>query len=63
MKTALIVGLGMLTTTAIVAIFMKLRTKRKTLKRIADEGYETAVDMFAPNTFFKNLKYGPTLPS
>lgn len=63
MKLALIIGVSLISTAVLVAVCMKSRSKRKALKRIADEGYETAVDMIAPNAFFKKLKYGPTIPA
>lgn len=63
MKLALIIGVSIISTAVLAAVWVKSRSKRKTLKRIADEGYETAVDMIAPNLFYKKLKYGPTIPA
>jgi len=42
----------------------KSNTKRR-IAEIADEGYETAVDILHPNTNsrFKKLQFGPVLPS
>lgn len=63
MKLALIIGASIISTATLVAVCMQLYAKKKTLKRIADEGYEIAVDIIAPKTFFRKLKYGPTIPS
>lgn len=41
------------------------KSKRKMLKKVADEGYETAIDVLYPaqHTLTRKLHYGPVIPS
>ncbi len=53
------------TTAAMVATFIVVQrsVNRKKLKKVSNEGYETAIDMLYPdNAHSRKLKYGPVLP-
>lgn len=63
MKTTLITGITFIAISLTVYVIVKKVIKKKKLKTIAEEGYETAIDIIAPSESFKNLKYGPTLPA
>jgi hypothetical protein len=53
------------TTAAVVAtaIVVQRTLNRKKLRKVSNEGYETAIDMLYPdNAHSRKLKYGPVLP-
>jgi hypothetical protein len=52
-------------TAAVVATFIVVQRSRnrKKLRKVSNEGYETAIDMLYPeNAHSRKLKYGPVLP-
>ena len=54
-------------TTAALIVFNIIRRKRRRqgrLRKISEEGYETAHDVLYPDNEnqYRNLKYGPVLP-
>lgn len=63
MKTVLITSIAFITlTTVITTVAMYLNKKRK-LEKISEEGYETAIDIIAPESSFRKLHYGPVIPA
>ncbi|HCF63519.1 MAG TPA: hypothetical protein DEU93_04580 [Chitinophagaceae bacterium] len=63
--TTLLLSAISITATTALAIYLIRKIKQsKRLKRIAEEGYETAIDILYPQKLnTKKLQYRPTIPA
>lgn len=63
--TTLLLSAISITATTALAIYLIRKIKQsKRLKRIAEEGYETAIDILYPHKLnTKKLQYRPTIPA
>jgi hypothetical protein len=64
LDTKIIAGLAAVTAIGILLLLTSKQKKKKRLKKIAEEGYETASDILFPNKSnpSKKLHFGPVLP-
>lgn len=61
-KTLLFVAITAIATMATFTLVQR-SLNRKKLRKISNEGYETAIDVLYPgNAYSAKLKYGPVLP-
>ena len=62
--TLLLSAISITATTALAIYLIRKIKESKRLKRIAEEGYETAIDILYPQKLnTKKLQYRPTLPA
>ncbi|HRO05293.1 MAG TPA: hypothetical protein PLE75_01305 [Ferruginibacter sp.] len=62
--TLLLSAISITATTALAIYLIRKITQSKRLKRIAEEGYETAIDILYPQKLnTKKLQYRPTIPA
>jgi hypothetical protein len=62
--TLLLSAISITATTALAIYLIRKIKESKRLKRIAEEGYETAIDILYPHKLnTKKLQYRPTLPA
>lgn len=61
-KTLLFITITAVAAVATFAVVQR-NQQRKKLKKVSNEGYETAMDIMYPDHAYSNrLKYGPVLP-
>lgn len=61
--TTILLALSIVSIASILTITIKRAIQNKHLKKIAEEGYETAIDVLYPRKKgSKKLQYSPTLP-
>lgn len=62
--TLLLSAISITATTALAIYLIRKIKESKRLKRIAEEGYETAIDILYPQKLnTKKLQYRPTIPA
>lgn len=62
--TLLLSAISITVTTALAIYLIRKIKESKRLKRIAEEGYETAIDILYPHKLnTKKLQYRPTIPA
>ncbi|HRN90960.1 MAG TPA: hypothetical protein PLS87_00920 [Ferruginibacter sp.] len=62
--TLLLSAISITATTALAIYLIRKIKESKRLKRIAEEGYETAIDILYPHKLnTKKLQYRPTIPA
>lgn len=62
-STKILLGVAALAAVGATAFIISQQKRRRRLKHVADEGYETAHDVLYPRkSVSPRLKYGPVLP-